>query len=97
MKFILGITGGTGSGKSTVTSYLKEHGARVVDADIVAREIVMPGKPALSKIKKIVRCKFFALMYVYCDFHIIRLCGNYGRSADWEGYKGKNMTKIYII
>ena len=50
MKLIIGITGGTGSGKSTVSSYLKEKGAEIIDADIVAREIVMPGKKALSEI-----------------------------------------------
>ena len=52
MKFIIGITGGSGSGKTTVTSYLKEKGAFVIDADIVAREIVSPGKPALLEIRE---------------------------------------------
>lgn len=52
MKFVLGITGGTGSGKTTVTSYLKEKGAFVVDADVVAREIVSVGMPALFEIEE---------------------------------------------
>ena len=52
MKFILGVTGGTGSGKSTVCEYLKEKGAKIIDADIVAREIVMKGKPALFEIEE---------------------------------------------
>ena len=52
MKFVLGITGGTGSGKTTVTSYLKDKGAFVVDADVVAREIVSVGMPALFEIEE---------------------------------------------
>ena len=51
MKLIIGVTGGTGSGKTTVSTYLKEKGAMIIDADIVAREIVMPGKAALSEIE----------------------------------------------
>lgn len=43
----IGLTGGIGSGKSTVASRLHELGARVIDADQVAREIVEPGQPAL--------------------------------------------------
>ncbi|WIF94398.1 dephospho-CoA kinase [Caminicella sporogenes] len=50
---VIGLTGGIASGKSTVSSYLKELGAVVIDADIVAREIVEKGKPAL---KEIVKC-----------------------------------------
>ncbi len=46
----IGVTGGTGSGKSTVCSYLKEKGAKIIDADALAREIVEKGKPALSEI-----------------------------------------------
>lgn len=49
---VLGVTGGTGSGKSTVCEYLKENGAKIIDADIVAREIVMKGKPALLEIEE---------------------------------------------
>lgn len=43
----VGLTGGIGSGKSTVASLLAERGATVVDADAIAREIVAPGEPAL--------------------------------------------------
>ncbi len=52
MKKVLGITGGTGSGKSTVAEILKSNGALVVDADIVARKVVKSGKPALSEIEE---------------------------------------------
>lgn len=47
---IIGVTGGTGGGKTTITKKMKEYGAYVVDADCVAREIVAPGSPALSEI-----------------------------------------------
>lgn len=39
------LTGGIGSGKSTVANMLVEHGAKLVDADIVTRDLQMPGKP----------------------------------------------------
>lgn len=44
------IIGGIGCGKSTVTSLLAEHGASVVDADAVAREVVEPGSPVLARL-----------------------------------------------
>src|SRR5688500_16268066 len=43
---VVGLTGGIGSGKSTVSALLAEHGAVVVDADRIAREVVEPGGPA---------------------------------------------------
>jgi dephospho-CoA kinase len=46
----VGLTGGIGSGKSTVAGELAALGARVVDADAVAREVVEPGTPALAAI-----------------------------------------------
>ncbi len=42
----VGLTGGIGSGKSTVASLLAARGAAVVDADRIAREVVAPGEPA---------------------------------------------------
>lgn len=50
MSFVVGITGGIGSGKSAVTQCFERHGITVVDADVVARIIVEPGKPALAQI-----------------------------------------------
>lgn len=44
------LTGGIGSGKSTVARLLEERGAVVIDADAIAREIVAPGQPALRDI-----------------------------------------------
>ncbi|NYH78214.1 dephospho-CoA kinase [Actinopolyspora biskrensis] len=46
----VGLTGGIGSGKSTVANRLAEHGAVVVDADLVSREVVEPGTEGLSEI-----------------------------------------------
>lgn len=46
----IGLTGGIGSGKSTVAQLLVERGAVLVDADVLAREVVAPGTPALAKI-----------------------------------------------
>lgn len=49
---IIGLTGGIGSGKSTVARSLQEHGFPIVDADLIAREIVEPGQPALAELAK---------------------------------------------
>lgn len=46
----IGLTGGIGSGKSTVARLLAQRGAVVIDADHIAREIVEPGQPALAEI-----------------------------------------------
>ena len=48
--FRLGLTGGIGSGKSTVSARLASHGAIVIDYDVLAREAVEPGTPALAAI-----------------------------------------------
>lgn len=47
---IIGLTGGIGSGKSCVAAFFKKLDICVVDADIVAREVVQKGQPALAKI-----------------------------------------------
>ncbi len=44
------LTGGIGCGKSTACKLFSQHGTPVIDTDIIARELVEPGKPALSKI-----------------------------------------------
>ncbi len=48
--WILGITGGIGSGKTAATDYFQTLGIVVVDADVVAREVVQPGQCALTAI-----------------------------------------------
>ena len=50
MAIRVGLTGGIGSGKSTVARMLAERGAVVVDGDQIARELVVPGSPALAAI-----------------------------------------------
>ncbi|WP_104525690.1 dephospho-CoA kinase [Blastococcus atacamensis] len=46
----IGLTGGIGSGKSTVSALLAERGALVVDADLIAREVLEPGTPGLEAV-----------------------------------------------
>ncbi|MGX5680442.1 dephospho-CoA kinase [Schumannella luteola] len=48
--YLIGLTGGIASGKSVVAGRLASHGAVVVDADVLAREVVQPGHPALDDI-----------------------------------------------
>ena len=48
--YVVAITGGIGSGKTTVANRFAELGIEVVDADIIAREVVEPGTPALAAI-----------------------------------------------
>lgn len=47
---VVGITGGIGSGKSAATQRFESHGVEVVDADLVSRQVVEPGMPALDEI-----------------------------------------------
>lgn len=44
----IGLTGGIGAGKSTVANLLAAHGAEIIDADVIAREVVGPGEPLLD-------------------------------------------------
>jgi dephospho-CoA kinase len=48
----VGLTGGIGSGKSSVSRLLAERGAVVIDADLIARQVVAPGTPGLAAILK---------------------------------------------
>ncbi len=48
--FVLGVTGGIGSGKSAATDHIESLGITVVDADLAARVIMEPGKPALTAV-----------------------------------------------
>ena len=50
MTYIVGLTGGIGSGKSTIANLFVELGVPIVDADIVAREVVEKGSPLLAQI-----------------------------------------------
>lgn len=48
--YLIGLTGGIASGKSLVSTRLAEHGAIIVDADVLAREVVEPGTEGLAQI-----------------------------------------------
>ena len=48
----IGLTGGIASGKSTVADMFAELGVPVIDTDVIARELVMPGQPALDEIRQ---------------------------------------------
>lgn len=50
--FLVGLTGGIASGKSVVAERFAQHGAEVIDADDIARAIVLPGTPAWSEIRE---------------------------------------------
>jgi dephospho-CoA kinase len=47
---LVGLTGGIATGKSTVDTLLRALGAEIIDADVLAREVVEPGEPALAEI-----------------------------------------------
>ena len=59
---IVGLTGGIGSGKSTVARYFSELGAPVIDADEIARTLVSPGSPALPRSLKTLDLHYCAPM-----------------------------------
>jgi dephospho-CoA kinase len=48
--FVVGVSGGIGSGKTTVTDLFAEYGIEVIDADVIARQVVEPGTAALAAI-----------------------------------------------
>ncbi|XP_012270974.1 uncharacterized protein LOC105694673 [Orussus abietinus] len=50
--FIVGLTGGIATGKSSVGAVFREFGIPVIEADVIARKVVEPGKPAWHKIKE---------------------------------------------
>ncbi|XP_072762799.1 dephospho-CoA kinase domain-containing protein [Anoplolepis gracilipes] len=50
--YLVGLTGGIATGKSSVAAIFREHGIPVIDADLIARKVVEPGKPAWHKIQQ---------------------------------------------
>lgn len=50
MTYILGLTGGIASGKSTVSAYLAQNGALIIDADLIARQVVAKRSSGLKQI-----------------------------------------------
>ena len=65
----VGLTGGIASGKSTVAEMFAQLGVTIIDTDVIAREVVEPGQPALEEI----RTRF--------GEHLIDAAGNLDRSA----------------
>lgn len=51
MKKLIGLTGKTGSGKSTVSAYLKERGAFIIDGDIVARQVLIENTKLIEELE----------------------------------------------
>ena len=51
MSFILGLTGGIGSGKSAASHWFEQQGIQVVDTDVVAREVVAVGSLRFQQIQ----------------------------------------------
>ena len=49
---VVGLTGGLGAGKTTIAGLFQDCGAKVIDADKLARDVVKPGKPAWKEIEK---------------------------------------------
>ena len=52
MKKLVGLTGKTGAGKSTVSDYLRQKGAYIIDGDIVARKVLVDNNALLNKLKE---------------------------------------------
>ncbi|TMM47729.1 dephospho-CoA kinase [Colwellia ponticola] len=65
---IIGLTGGIGSGKTTVTDCFKQLGIDIIDADIIAREVVAINSPALKAI-----AKHFGDDYILADGQLNRV------------------------
>lgn len=51
-RLVIGLTGGIGSGKSATTQWFAEKGIDIIDADVIAHEVVVKGSPTLHKIQK---------------------------------------------
>ncbi|MEZ5404845.1 MAG: dephospho-CoA kinase [Verrucomicrobiia bacterium] len=87
MAHLIGLTGGLGCGKSTAAKLLSEMGWRVIDTDEIAREIVMPGKPAWEKMRKL-----FGLDYFYKDGTV-----NRAKLAETVFHDAKRLSELNAI
>lgn len=55
---VVGLTGQTGAGKTTVSDYLKENGVTIIDADHIAREVVESGSACIADIALEFGCEY---------------------------------------
>ena len=81
---LVGLTGGIGSGKSSVAKQLRGYGICVIDADQVARQVVAPGEPALIAIAE------------HFGNHLICADGSLDRAALREIVFRDNMAKVWL-
>ena len=65
MALVIGLTGGIACGKSTVSAYLRQKGISVIDADLVAREVVELGTMGLQQIKEV-----FGWQYICSGWYV---------------------------
>jgi len=80
--FRIGLTGGIASGKSAVADLFAELGVPIVDTDVIAREVVQPGQPALDEI----RSRF--------GEHMINAAGNLDRAALREAIFSDDQARL---
>lgn len=52
MTYILGLTGGIGMGKTTISNFLQTLDFKILDADVIARKVVEPTTPGLAELQK---------------------------------------------
>ena len=71
---VVGLTGGIGSGKSSVSEIFEGLGVKVVDADVASRQPVMKGQPALKKI--LLNTFFPSLAVFFYKMHIVEISKN---------------------
>ena len=69
--YVVGLTGGIGSGKTAASDYLASLGIGVVDADVVARDIVAIGQPALNQIAQHFGSDIYKLTAVSTVVHCV--------------------------
>ena len=84
MTWVLGLTGGIGSGKTAASDYFTSLGIDVVDADIVAREIVEPEQPAWQAIVE----RFGGAKQVGCQKIISGFAGRCRRPSPRGAFRG---------
>ena len=86
---VIGLTGGIGTGKSTVSKYLASKGFEIIDADLIARQIVQPGSPLLDEIGEI-----FGRQFILPDGSLDRKA--LGAYVFQDGHRKKQLDDIMM-